>query len=72
MRRKILDSEIECIARALLQSYCPLSWPIAWNGANKLSRDGWRRTAKRLIKKLDAHRAALRRHRARFIKAGGK
>lgn len=46
-------NEVEAVAKALLKSYCPLSWPLAWEGSNEATRDGWRRSAREIIGVLD-------------------
>lgn len=43
---------VEEIAKFLMKSYCPLSWPIAWNTATEKTKNGWRRTARALVKKF--------------------
>ena len=46
-------AEVEIVAKQMLRCYCPLSWPMAWEGSNEKSREGWRRSARTVIRALD-------------------
>ena len=46
-----IDAEmVERAAKAMIKSYCPLSWPTAWDGSSKSTRNGWRRSARAVLR----------------------
>lgn len=58
--KAVSENEVEAVARAIYRSYSPCSWPLAWKGANDTTRNGWRRTARVIIRTLDKARASKR------------